>query len=215
MYSEPISSSSSFGSTSASINSKGSNQLHRIFYFLNANTKWYVTVVNTMGIWLRVPHYEGPWIVVGAIASAFLADVLKQIMNHSRPAGSPFTDPGMPSSHSLVCFFMAAAWTTLLDPSLWITGNCHSLWIGRGFAWTSAATIALLRVVCGYHSWNQIGVGAALGVTMGWVWATTGQIIYQAQPQFTTILAWVLYLAGSALFMVKKMKTWLGEHKHL
>jgi len=185
---------------------------------LNAATKWWVTVACTSRIWLRTSDYQGPFVVVGAIASVYLADILKQIINHDRPAGAPFADPGMPSSHSLVSFFLAAGWTaaSLVDVAM-VRPNLSS-WstvLGTGLAWMGAAVVALLRVVCGYHSWDQIGVGALLGISLGWLWAALGSAIYQLSPIFTFRVSWACYLFGSVFFMTKNMRHWVHREKHL
>ena len=83
---------------------------------------------------------------------------LRRLIKQGRPAGSIFTDPGMPSSHALVATFMASAWASQLGP-------------GRAAALlASAAVVSVLRVLCGHHSWAQILVGAAMGLGMSRAW---------------------------------------------
>ena len=183
---------------------RSSTQAPKFLFTLNSSTKWLVTLANTLGIWTRLPRCEGPFIVVGAIAATYFTAVLKKTINHDRPAGAPFTDPGMPSSHSLVSFFMAAAWGSLV---------CSG--VAVPLAWAGASTVALLRVVCGYHSWDQISVGALLGSTMGFAWARIGAVLIPSYPQVMQKASWGLYLLGSALFILKDMKEWLHKEKHL
>mmetsp|Transcript_16752 Transcript_16752/g.25317 ORF Transcript_16752/g.25317 Transcript_16752/m.25317 type:complete len:253 (-) Transcript_16752:2177-2935(-) len=179
---------------------------HSFIYRLNASTKWLVTLANSLGIWCRLPHFEGPFIVVGAITAVYLTDVLKHTLNQDRPKGAPFADPGMPSSHSLVSYFMAASWGSLVISR----GS-----LGIPLVWMGATGVALLRVVCGYHSWDQIGVGALLGSSMGLAWAKLGTNLYEINPEITIQASWGLYVAGSLLFIFKNMREWLHREKHL
>ena len=177
-------------------------------YRLNAATKWYITVANTAGIWLRVPQYEGPLVVVGAIASVYLTDVLKRIFNQNRPADAPFADPGMPSSHALVSCFLAAAWS-----GLWLLPQQQ---VGASaMVWTAAAMTSVLRVTCGYHTRAQIAVGAVVGSALGAAWAAGSAVVYARYPRATAVTAWTAYVAGSALFIVQRMTKWVTEEKHL
>eukprot|EP00977_Amphora_coffeiformis_P027481 scaffold34615_cov180-Amphora_coffeaeformis.AAC.3 len=185
---------------------------------LNAATKWGVTVACTSRIWFQTADYQGPFVVVGAIASVYIADILKQIINHDRPAGAPFTDPGMPSSHSLVTFFLAASWTATSLADVVMVQPTMASWgtlLGTGLAWIGAAIVALLRVVCGYHSWDQIAVGALLGIFMGWLWAALGRAVYQLAPAITFRASWASYLLASAFFIAKNMRHWVHKEKHL
>lgn len=184
----------------------------KVMFTLNAATKWLVTLANTVGIWTTSFYprldYKAPFIIVGAIAaSSYLTPALKTLINQSRPSGAPFTDPGMPSSHSLVSFFLAAAWTSLV----FTIGTAPLL------IWAGAASVALLRVICGYHSWDQIGVGAILGASMGFGWARLGaSVLYPGNPQLMVKLSWGLYLAGSVLYICKDMKEWTQKgSRHL
>jgi len=180
-------------------------KIPKLVYRLNASTKWWVTIANTLGIWTRVHSYKGPFIVVGAILSVYLTEALKQIIRHDRPDGAPFTDPGMPSSHALVSTFMAAAWTRMV----------YTTPISVASIWVAAGSVALLRVICGYHSWDQIMVGSALGSTLGYAWAKCGAALYPLHPQIMLRTSWCFYAAGSAFFVAKNMKDWVTHEKHL
>ncbi|KAL3913007.1 MAG: hypothetical protein SGILL_006663, partial [Bacillariaceae sp.] len=159
-------------------------------------------------IWTRFPKYEGPFLIVGSIASVYLTDVLKQIINHERPDGAPLAEPGMPSSHALVSFFLAAAWMTSV---LFKSSNnvVLAFLVGAG-----ATIVAWLRVACGYHSWDQIGVGAVLGSITGFAWANLGARLYQLHPTPTLYASWSMYALGSALFIAKTMRSWVTHLKH-
>ena len=76
---------------------------------LNSSTKWLVTIAQTGAVWSR-RDFVSPFLVLGAIISAFTTGTLKELINESRPDGAPFTDPGMPSSHALVSSFAAVGW---------------------------------------------------------------------------------------------------------
>eukprot|EP00586_Coscinodiscus_wailesii_P018623 CAMPEP_0172503268 /NCGR_PEP_ID=MMETSP1066-20121228/167740_1 /TAXON_ID=671091 /ORGANISM="Coscinodiscus wailesii, Strain CCMP2513" /LENGTH=215 /DNA_ID=CAMNT_0013278935 /DNA_START=217 /DNA_END=864 /DNA_ORIENTATION=- len=175
---------------------------------LNASTKWFVTLVNTIGVWSRPREFNGPYIVVGSIAAVYLTEILKKIINQNRPEGSPFTDPGMPSAHSLVCFFAAVGWMS----SPW--GEYFGP-TGKASFLAAASSVAILRVVCGYHSVAQIAVGAGLGSALGWLWVALGDLLHVSHPRVTFGLAWVAYLGGSAIFIKKRMGRWVSGDKHL
>ncbi|EOD20299.1 hypothetical protein EMIHUDRAFT_242187 [Emiliania huxleyi CCMP1516] len=72
-----------------------------IVYAANAATKWLVVAAQTSAVALR-RDLVSPYIVVGAIGASFATQRLKRAINQARPAGAPFTDPGMPSSHALI-----------------------------------------------------------------------------------------------------------------
>ena len=75
----------------------------------NAATKWLVVAAQTSAVVVR-RDVIAPYIVVGSIGSAFVCKKLKKAFNQQRPAGAPFTDPGMPSSHALVNPLFASNW---------------------------------------------------------------------------------------------------------
>lgn len=183
------------------------SQVPSIVRKLNSNTKWLVTIGNTIGVWSR-KSFQGPFIIAGAIASVYLTDVL---INQSRPDTSVLVDPGMPSSHSLVSFFLAVGWIGAISES-GLSGNAEV--IGKICLAVCAATVAVLRVVCGYHTWAQIGVGAALGSVMGQAWVALGHALNLQYPKTLHNISWTLYLAGSALFIKTNISKWHREHKH-
>ena len=182
-------------------------KLPAFVYRLNASTKWIVAWANTIAIGSRIHRYEGPFVVIGAIMAVYFTDALKKILNHDRPEGAPFADPGMPSSHSLVSFFMAAGWTTLVLSSSPLVS---------GLVWASAGSIALLRVICGYHSYAQISVGALLGCSLGLLWAKLGALLStHGHPKLVFRLSWLCYILSGGFFILKNVREWLYEDKHL
>mmetsp|Transcript_9087 Transcript_9087/g.16956 ORF Transcript_9087/g.16956 Transcript_9087/m.16956 type:complete len:278 (+) Transcript_9087:118-951(+) len=181
-------------------------QVPALVYALNSSTKWIVTLAHTLAVWCRPWAYTGPYIVVGSIIAVYLTEILKKLINQSRPSGSPMMDPGMPSSHSLVSFFAAVAWTSVLDADTWV--------FGRMVLIASAAMIAALRVLCGYHSLAQVVVGAGIGSILGRGWVSMGKTLHVGSPRLVLALAWGCYLGGSAVFIHKNMRHWAGRDSH-
>jgi hypothetical protein len=170
----------------------------------NSATKWLVAAGNTFAVWSR-RDFTSPYIVVGSIIATFGTDMLKRAINQQRPAGAPFMDPGMPSSHALVSSFLAVGWCTVASSSL-----------TRAALLTTALAISLLRVSCGYHTYLQIAVGAVIGGLSAGAWMALGTVILSlAEPRAATLAAWSAYLAGSALFIARKMASWTGRHRAL
>lgn len=164
---------------------------------LNDSTKWLVVAAQTAAVWTR-RDFVSPFIVIGSIAVAFSTAALKKAINQARPAGSPFADPGMPSSHALVSMFAATAWAVHLrspPATAWLV--------------SAAALVAALRVVCGYHTWAQVGVGATLGACSARSWMQLPAWAHVDPASAGALRAvFACYLSGSALFIAKKMATW-------
>jgi len=188
-----------------------SSQVPQVFQKLNSSTKWLMTIGNAFGVWCRPHSFQGPYIIAGAIASVYFTDVLKKLINQGRPDGSVLTDPGMPSSHSLVSFFAAIGWCGAISASE-LVGNAAL--IGKIGLVIAASTVAILRVVCGYHTWAQIGVGAGVGAGLGKLWVTLGAALHLQKPRLLYFVSWATYLAGSALFVKTNITKWHREHKH-
>lgn len=179
-------------------------RLPKIIYFLNAGTKWVVSLAVTVGVFWNPRRFQGPYIVVGSIAATYLAAYLKKIFDQGRPEGAPFTDPGMPSSHALVSFFVAMAWH-------------HALGSGAGRPWllASALLVSILRVICGYHTVPQIAVGGTLGTLLGHAWMSLGFVLETHNGKGTFTFAWSAYLIGSAFYIHKNLRRWLTDEKYL
>ena len=110
-----------------------------VLFKCNASTKWVVTFLNSLALWTRPHRYEGPFIVFGSIAAVYLTNYLKRMINQGRPDGAPFTDPGMPSSHALLSFFIATSWDST---GLLYVASPSPL---RASIWLGAAAVAWLR----------------------------------------------------------------------
>ena len=137
-----------------------------------------------------------PYIIIGSIASAFGTATLKKLIAQERPAGSPFTDPGMPSSHAVVSTFAGVAW------ALHLRNAVVTCWL-----LAAAATVSGLRVICGYHTVAQSVVGVVLGALSAFCWMA-GFPLLLASPQTATRAVYAGYVGGSALFIQRKMSSW-------
>ena len=172
----------------------------RPLLYANAATKWVVVAAQTTAVLTR-QDFVSPYIVIGSIAAAFGTAALKRIINQQRPAGAPFTDPGMPSSHALVATFAATAWAIQLqDPII------------RSLLVAVAATISILRVATGYHTWPQVGVGSLLGAGGAWAWMVLNPTAGVAAPGPLAMgTVYASYVLGSALFVLRKMRSWSAK----
>ncbi|CAE7610971.1 LPPE2 [Symbiodinium pilosum] len=161
---------------------------------LDASSKWLVTAGQTAAVVIR-HDVLSPYIVLGGIAASLLTAKIKRIVNQRRPAGSPLTDPGMPSSHALVATFMSVAWVTQIQSSM------ISMML-----LASAVLISVLRVICGHHTWAQVGVGTAVGTVLSLVWMVLGQDIIRSPKSLETKVVYVMYAALSVLFLAKQIR---------
>lgn len=175
---------------------------------LNASTKWLVTIAHTTAVWRPPKSFYPPFIVVGSILGAFLTEALKALINQSRPADAPFADPGMPSSHSLVSCFAAAAWIVRVGGWRERPAVCAAL---AG----AASIVAGLRVVCRFHTKRQVLVGAALGAALGRGWMVLGDAAMAADARLALAFAWASYLGCSALFIGRYMRSWVAKDRNL
>lgn len=173
----------------------------QLIFRLDGSTKWLVTFGQTAAVLLR-HDIVSPFIIVGAIAAGVFTSVLKKILNQKRPSGAPFTDPGMPSSHALVSTFLGAAWSTYL----------HSAMVTLPLV-AAAVSISVLRVVCGHHTWAQIGVGGVIGGLLGYLWMLLGAaLVLPNGGPATRAAVYVVYLSGSVLFVhMQLLKKKIGK----
>ena len=100
---------------------------------------------------------------LGAISNGILSKVLKKVINQSRPEGAndmPLkpSDGGMPSSHAMSLGFIGT-FTSFEVPFEYRVGLV-----------VYAVVSLYYRVAVQLHTWPQIGVGLAIGVTNGALW---------------------------------------------
>lgn len=116
--------------------------------------------------------------VAGGVLNAALSKILKRVINEARPEGARTADPGMPSSHAMSLFFLSvfvAAAAQDWSPSValgcpqsvaaWHAPRLEALLL-VGYA----VTASTWRVGAGYHTRDQIAVGAGLGSLTGLSW---------------------------------------------
>ena len=116
--------------------------------------------------------------VAGGILNAAISKVLKRLINESRPVGARTADPGMPSSHAMSLFFLSvfvAAAAQDWKPS--VEGGCPPIVAAWHQPRMEALCLVLYAVVAstwrigaGYHTKDQIAVGAVLGAANGFGW---------------------------------------------
>lgn len=188
-------------------------KFQKVLFYLNSSTKWLITVGNTVLVWIRPYDFRGPYILVGSLVAVYFTDFLKKVFNQERPEGSYLADPGMPSSHALVSFFLAVTWSKVFHGTA--AGGGGAVFLDGNFLLSLATIISLLRVICGYHSILQIAVGGIIGSILGNVWLWSGEIINLSKPRLTWSLSWSAYLVGSIFYIFHRMHKWVGQEKHM
>merc|ERR1711956_96749 len=159
---------------------------------LDNKSKWLVTFAQTGAIIARRQvDLAGPLIVIGAIGATVLASGMKRAVNQKRPAGSPFSDPGMPSSHALTSMFLATAWAVHVGfNALTAVILCAAVGVGA------------LRVLCGHHTPAQVLVGGVLGCVMSCCWMQYGAKYLILSSSFTSVAGiYGFYLVCSIMFV--------------
>ena len=126
------------GSEAAGSEAADSDAITTAVRRLNSSTKWLVTIAQTGAVWSR-RDFVSPFLVLGAILSAFATGTLKELINESRPSGAPFADPGMPSSHALVSTFAAVGWALHLRST-----------VASALLLSAAVSVSVLRVSGGH-----------------------------------------------------------------
>ncbi|XP_020585293.1 lipid phosphate phosphatase epsilon 1, chloroplastic-like isoform X1 [Phalaenopsis equestris] len=132
---------------------------------LNRSSKWLVAAL--FGFVILWKHdAEALWAAMGSVLNAWLSTVLKRLLNQDRPS-SLKSDPGMPSSHAQSIFYAAvfsvASVIRLMGINLCTVGvGVLTLLCGAYLSW--------MRVSQGFHTMNQVLVGAALGCACSLIW---------------------------------------------
>ncbi|RLN10545.1 hypothetical protein BBJ28_00000578 [Nothophytophthora sp. Chile5] len=104
--------------------------------------------------------------LLGQLINEVLNKVLKKAINQPRPDGAHLSGSGMPSAHSQFIAFFAAY-------VIAYTMNNRRL-VGQWLTIVSVFMLAVLtcysRAHLGYHSIEQIAVGALIGMLSGFAW---------------------------------------------
>eukprot|EP00933_Yihiella_yeosuensis_P050528 TRINITY_DN4832_c1_g2_i1.p1 TRINITY_DN4832_c1_g2~~TRINITY_DN4832_c1_g2_i1.p1 ORF type:complete len:119 (-),score=14.36 TRINITY_DN4832_c1_g2_i1:79-435(-) len=106
----------------------------------------------------------------------------------------------MPSAHALVSTFLATGWAIYFQ----------SVILAQGLL-ANAAVVSILRVICGHHTWAQIGVGASLGSALAFGWMHLGSSAFgplgdAGKNLWMYIVIYALYLTGSIVFLARQLK---------
>lgn len=138
-----------------------------------------VVVASAVALTLLVRRDPATYLwVAGGILNASVSKVLKRLINESRPVGARTADPGMPSSHAMSLFFLSvfvAAAAQDWKPS--VESGCPSIVAAWHQPHMEALCLVLYavaastwRIGAGYHTKDQIAVGAVLGAANGFGW---------------------------------------------
>eukprot|EP00929_Paragymnodinium_shiwhaense_P043372 TRINITY_DN22306_c0_g1_i2.p1 TRINITY_DN22306_c0_g1~~TRINITY_DN22306_c0_g1_i2.p1 ORF type:complete len:258 (-),score=33.43 TRINITY_DN22306_c0_g1_i2:2-775(-) len=160
---------------------------------IDSKTKWFVTVAQTSALLMR-RDVVSPFMIIGAICAAFVTSVVKKVIGHERPSGSPFNDPGMPSSHALVSTFLAVAWCTQTT-----CAAVQATVVGLAFV------ISSLRVIGGNHTLAQVLVGATLGAPMGYGWMRLAGEVLPSFGRGGGFAIYSVYIALSVAFIRRSL----------
>lgn len=126
---------------------------------------------------------QGLFFALGHAISLLSTNFIKDIVKQARPNTCAMLDVchsyGWPSNHSQFTTFFASYISLLTYTRL---GLCNGKfkWVGAALAWCLAFLTMYSRVYLGYHSFDQVVAGAALGVVIGvfWFWVGYSFIFY-------------------------------------
>ncbi|KAK8844579.1 hypothetical protein IAR55_006426 [Kwoniella newhampshirensis] len=158
-----------------------------------------VTLTTAFAIlWTRDAHVV--WFAIGALNSSLSAKVLKKFIRSPRPPPPPPTSSkpssirpkrtyGMPSTHSTALTFYFSYLLPLfphLPYPLLVGPLITSYWIGG--LWS--------RKELGYHTWEQIGVGAGFGAILAIAWRG----VWEQCPIIGSTLQWLIDTTWRTMF---------------
>jgi dolichyldiphosphatase len=131
-------------------------------------------------------------LLTGALLSAGAASALKKLFRQPRPTGFgldhlPGYEHGMPSSHAVFCFFLAAYAAAWALGGRWKEPSAALRWGAAGGALAGAAAVAGARVYLHYHSPAQVGAGAGVGAAGGLLWHAATEALLR--PHFAGVAA--------------------------
>ena len=124
---------------------------------MRIGVKWIVS--STLGLALII-NQDGFWfsVIIGAVANALAAKILKRILHVPRPDTTTKSDPGMPSSHAhMLAYFSAYAYLS----------GYHTIGIA---SYLFALAVSYERVTRGIHSFDQCAVGLVSGSIGAHLW---------------------------------------------
>mmetsp|Transcript_26335 Transcript_26335/g.58947 ORF Transcript_26335/g.58947 Transcript_26335/m.58947 type:complete len:198 (-) Transcript_26335:442-1035(-) len=146
--------------------------------------KWLVAGIAAFG----VNYFRNGFAAIfisGSIVNSFACKLLKRLFNQPRPAGAAgqgLPDPGMPSSHAHMLFFLTAYFG--------LHARSRADDSGSPFMFAACASLAIAilscchRVASGKHSRAQVLVGALTGLLGGVLWRHTfGDAAIQATQE--------------------------------
>lgn len=117
---------------------------------------------------------------IGCILSEITNTIFKHVIKQPRPIQSSkrsgkFSKYGMPSDHSQMMFYCSTFYILLIVFRFyWKTFNRLNQIIGKSImiiiATVSAILVAYSRIYLEYHTYEQVMVGAFIGIATGCVW---------------------------------------------
>ena len=217
-----------FASAPASASSSGRQNRRPSLDAINNATKWTVSAA-TAGV-LLLGNGGDPsttrFAVVGAVAAALSTKLLKKLVNESRPPEARKRDPGMPSSHAQSLAFLSTSAARAILVSSLKKGGGQELTFSflplppvatAALVLATAALLATLRVVLGYHTWPQVVAGGALGCVLALSWGELGARFVvplccsgSSSSRNTAVLAGATGLAV-AIFAFVTVRSWWRE----
>jgi len=149
---------------------------------------------------------------VGLLMAAGVSSKLKHLFHEPRPAGFGLDhqegyEHGLPSSHSVFCFF-AASYVCLWSLSgRWREPSFLCRLALAAASLGLAACVAAARVYLHYHFASQVAVGGAIGCVLGAVWFLLTERLFR--PLFpalaqTPLCTWLRIRDASALDVLRE-----------
>ncbi|XP_059608815.1 dolichyldiphosphatase 1-like [Phlebotomus argentipes] len=132
---------------------------------------------------------------LGMLLNEFFNKILKHTIQEPRPVlrEHPYTEYGMPSSHSqFMCFFSTYVLLFVLIRLHHMNNNAPLERAMRilvlAACWITTALVCYGRIYLQYHTAAQVYVGAAVGICTGALWFTV--IHFFLTPYFPRIVTW-------------------------
>ncbi|XP_031474688.1 lipid phosphate phosphatase epsilon 2, chloroplastic-like [Nymphaea colorata] len=133
---------------------------------INHSSKW--VVLGIFCAFVIAKHDpESLWATIGSVSNSIISVCLKHLLNHERPMSALRTDPGMPSSHAQSILYVTVY--ASLSLANWLGINALSIVLAT-LTLGCGCYLSWLRVSQGFHTTNQILVGAIIGSVFSAVW---------------------------------------------